>query len=210
MYCSEFSGPRQSLKNTGSKWTFYSQPQGRNAEAAWRRATWPAVKSFPEAIPLALRQLRRIEWNLIWKAAAVPLEAQRMSLRTEKELISLTLDTACSHWRAQPSLWTCIWESCSCCSCCSVSQSCPTLCDPVDCSTPGFPVLHHLPELAQTHIRWLGDAIQPSHPLSPPSPAFSLSQHQGLFQWVGSSHQVAKVLELQHQSFQWIFWIDFL
>ena len=79
------------------------------------------------------------------------------------------------------------------------------LCEPMNCSTPGFPVLHHLPELTQTYVLWVSDAIQPSHPLLPPSPlAFSLSQHQGLFQQVGSSHQVAKVLErqLQHQSFQ--------
>ena len=96
--------------------------------------------------------------------------------------------------------------------CCSVTQSCPTLHSPMDCSTPGFFVLHHLPELAQTHVHWVGDAIQPSHPLSSPSPAFTLSQHQGLFQWVSSWQQVAKVLELQfqHQSFQWIFRIDFL
>ena len=76
-----------------------------------------------------------------------------------------------------------------------MAQLCPTLCDPMDCSTPGFPVLHHLSELAQTHIHWIGDAIQPSHPLSSPSsPAFNLCQDQGLFQWVGSLHQVAKVL----------------
>ena len=69
------------------------------------------------------------------------------------------------------------------------------LCNPIYCSTPGFPVLHHLPELAQTHVHQVGDAIQPSHPLPSPSPpAFSLSQHQGLFQWVSSSHQVAKVI----------------
>ena len=94
----------------------------------------------------------------------------------------------------------------------SVPQSCPTLCDPMDCSTPGFPVYYQLPELAQTHVHWVGDAIQPSHPLLSPSPAQNLSQHQGLFQWVTSSHQVAKVLEfqLQHQSFQWIFRTDFL
>ena len=77
----------------------------------------------------------------------------------------------------------------------------------------GLPVLHHLLQLAQTHVHWVSDAIQPSHPLSSPSPsAFNLSQHQGLFQWVSSLHQVAKVLEfqLQHQSFQWIFRTDFL
>ena len=95
----------------------------------------------------------------------------------------------------------------------SVAQSCLTLCDPMDCSMPGFPVHQQLPELAQTYVHWVGDAIQPSHPLSSPSPpAFNLSQHQGLFQWVTSAHQVAKVLEfqLQHRSFQWIFRTDFL
>ena len=95
----------------------------------------------------------------------------------------------------------------------SVTQLCLTLCDPMDCSMPGFPIHHQLLELIQTHVHRVGDAIQPSHPLSSPSPpAFNLSQHQGLFQWVRSSHQVDKVLEfqLQHQSFQWIFRTDFL
>ena len=94
-----------------------------------------------------------------------------------------------------------------------VAQSCLTLCDPVDCSTQGFAVLHCLPELAQTHVHLVGNAIQPSHPLSSPfPPAFNLSQHQGLFQWVSSSNQVAKLLELQlqHQSSQWIFRTDIL
>ena len=80
--------------------------------------------------------------------------------------------------------------------CCSVAQSCPAPCDPMDSSTPGLPVLHHLLEFAQIHVHWL-DAIQPSRPLLPTSPAFNLSQHQGLYQWVGSLRQVAKVLELQ-------------
>ena len=84
--------------------------------------------------------------------------------------------------------------------CCSVVQSSPTLCDPTDCSTPGFPVLHHLLELAQTHVHWVSDAILPSHPLSSPSPsAFNFSKHQGLFSWVSSLHQVATVLELELQ-----------
>ena len=91
---------------------------------------------------------------------------------------------------------------------CSVSQSCLTLCKLMDCSTPGFPVLHHLPELDETHVHWVGVSIQPSHPWPSPSPpAFNLSQHQGPFQWVGSSHQIVKVpeLQLQHQFLQWIF-----
>ena len=88
----------------------------------------------------------------------------------------------------------------------SVAQLCPTLCDPMNHRTSGFLVHHQLPEFTQTHIHWVGDAIQPSNlMLSPSPPAFNLSQHQGLFKWVSSLHQVAKVLEfqLQHQSFQW-------
>ena len=88
----------------------------------------------------------------------------------------------------------------------SVTQSCPTLCDPMNCSTPRLPVHHQLLEFTQTHVHRVGDAIQPSHPLSSPSPpAPNPSQHQGLFQWVSSLHEVAEVLEfqLQHQSFQW-------
>ena len=88
----------------------------------------------------------------------------------------------------------------------SLAQLCPTLCNPMNCSMPGLPVRHQLPEFTQTHAHQVGDAIQPSHPLSslsPPAP--NPSQHQSLFQWVNSSHEVAKVLEfqLQHQSFQW-------
>ena len=95
----------------------------------------------------------------------------------------------------------------------SVAQLCLTLCDPMDCSTPGLPVHHQLAEFTQTHVHRVGDAIQPSHPLlSPYHTAFNLSQHQGLFKWVSFVHQVAKVLEfqLQRQSFQWIFRTDFL
>ena len=88
----------------------------------------------------------------------------------------------------------------------SITQLCPSLCNPMNCSIPGLPVHHQLPEFTQTHVRRVGDAIQPSHPLSSPSPPVpNPSQHQGLFQWVNSSHEVAKVLEFQpqHQSFQW-------
>ena len=80
----------------------------------------------------------------------------------------------------------------------------------MDCSMPGFSVYHQFPKLAQIHVHQVSDAIQPSHPLSSPSPpAFNLAQHQDLFQWISSSHQVAKVLELQHQYFQWLFRVDF-
>ena len=87
-----------------------------------------------------------------------------------------------------------------------VAQSCPTLYDPMDCSTPGFPIHHQLLELVQTHFHRVGDAIQPSHPPL----AFNPSQRQGLFKWLSFSHEVTKVLvlQLQHQSFQWIFRTD--
>ena len=93
-----------------------------------------------------------------------------------------------------------------------VAQSCPILCNSMDSSTPGLPIHHQLPEFTQTQVHWVRDTIQPSHPLLSPSPlVLNLSQNQSLFQWVGSSHQVAKVLEfqLQHQSSQWIFRVDF-
>ena len=95
----------------------------------------------------------------------------------------------------------------------SIAQSCLTLCDPMNHSMPGLPVHHQLLDFTQTHVHQVGDAIQPSHPLlSPSPPASNPSQHQGLFQWVTSSHEVAKVLEfqLQYQSFQWTLRTDLL
>ena len=102
----------------------------------------------------------------------------------------------------------------------SVAQSCPTLCDPMDYSTPGLPVCHQLQEFTQTHVHWVRDAIQPSYSLLSPSPTFNPSQYQNLLNWFSSSHQVAKILDfqLQYQSFQWIFrnnffridWLDLL
>ena len=99
--------------------------------------------------------------------------------------------------------------------CCSstVAKLCLTFCNPMDCSMPGSSVLHYLPEFAQIHVHWISNPIQPSHPLPPPSTfTFSVSQHQGLSPWVCFSHQVARVLELQlqHQSFRWVFGTDFL
>ena len=96
---------------------------------------------------------------------------------------------------------------------CSVTQSCLTLCDPMNRSMPGLPVHHQLLEFTQTHVHWVSDAIYSSHPLSSPSPpAFNFSQYQGLFKWVSFSHQVAKVLEfqLQHHTFQWTTRTDLL
>ena len=124
-------------------------------------------------------------------------------------------------WHIRILSWPTFWQQCGLCKgliniyfiqFSSVAQSCPTLCDPMDRSMPGLPVHHQLPELAQTHAHQVSDAIQPSHPLLSPSPVFNLSQHQDLFKWVSSSHQVAIVLELQlqRQFFQWIFRADFL
>ena len=97
----------------------------------------------------------------------------------------------CAKPRTHLNGWVGLVVSTFCC--CSAAQPCLTLCNPMDCSTPGFPVPHHLPEIAQTHVHWVSDAIQPSLPLSSPSPpAFNLSQHQGIFQWGSSSHQVPK------------------
>ena len=96
------------------------------------------------------------------------------------------------------------------CCCCLVAKSYLTLCDLMDYSMPSFPVPHHLLEFAQTHVHWVDDAMQPSHPLLPFSSFPWSFPASGSFPWVGSSHQVAKVLELQHQSFQWIFRVDFL
>ena len=90
--------------------------------------------------------------------------------------------------------WCTVWNSTFSFS--SVTQLRPTLCNPMDCSMPGFPFHHQLPELAQIHVHWVSDAIQASHPPSPPSSVLNLSQHQGLFHWVSSLHHTAKVLEL--------------
>ena len=123
------------------------------------------------------------------------------------------LGPAPSRWAARVPIPGLNWQGSLKGWCCSVTMSCPTLWDPRDYSTPGFLVLHYNPDFIQIRVHWVSDAIQPSHPLlSPPLPAFSLSQLQSLFQWVDPLHQVAKVLELQlqHQSFQWIFRIDFL
>jgi len=112
----------------------------------------------------------------------------------------------CWNEFTRPVTLTCLMITISSVQFSSVSQLCPTLCDPMNSSMPGLPVHHQLLEFTQTHVHQVGDAIQPSHPLSSPSPpAPNPSQHQGFFQWVNSLHEVAKVLEsqLQHQSFQW-------
>ena len=130
-----------------------------------------------------------------WKGqyAAITISRQAVQRLPVHMTFDVTLPTkgsrpSSNHHCAGTSLRTSLTQQ----GCWSAGQSCPTLCDPMACSMPGFPVLHHLLEFAQTHIHWIGDAIQPSSPLSPLSPpVLNLSQHQGLFQWVGSSHQGA-------------------
>ena len=117
------------------------------------------------------------------------------------------------HWHWCPDTFAMSCLIFAVCCYCSITKLGTTLADPMDYSTPGFLVHHHLPKFAQTHVRGVGDATQPSHPLPPSSPfAVNLSQHQSLFQLVGSSHQVARLLELQlqHQSFEQIVTVDFL
>ena len=125
-------------------------------------------------------------------ASSVPLEASSTweSLDSGHVLTSPQLGPQ-SHLTS-PGKHKVLWPYLAWPYCCSFAKLCPTLCGSMDCSTPGFPVLHYLPKFAQTHVHWVSDAIQPSHPLFPPSPlAFNLSQQRGLSQWVGSLHQVA-------------------
>ena len=164
---------------------------------------------FPPAASLPLASLR-----LVGRTCLIGVTRFLSSLQ---KLMGLFFFQSCLHSSSVSSLFT-IFNVIS-----DVSNSfqfssvqlfsCVWLCNPMDRSTPGLPVHQQLPEFTQTHVHWVGDAIQPSHPLLSPSlPAFNLSQHQGLFRWVSSLHQVAKVLEfqLQHQSFQWLFRTDLL
>ena len=114
-----------------------------------------------------------------------------------KRYLKITHTCSNAMWYLLREIFDFVIESLSSVQFSLVTQSCPTLCDPMNHSTPGLPVHHQLLEFTQTHVRWVSDAIQPSHPLSSPSPpAPNPSQHQSLFQWVNSSHEVAKVLEL--------------
>ena len=135
----------------------------------------------------------------------IDLQRRTQSHNKESNLPHLPLTwcpvdlSECLYYCFQPVLWVFSFQFSS------VAQLCPTLCNPMNHSAPGLPIHQQLPESTQTHVHWVGDAIQPSHPLSSPSPpALNLSHHQGLFKWVSSFHLVAKVLEfpLQHQSFQ--------
>ena len=145
------------------------------------------------------------ESNMIWCFSSIFLAANII-----REWWCYSLKSLAEQWMLE--WWESVhWKYLLVTCCCLVTKSCPTLCSPMDCSTQGLSVLHYLLEFVQTHVHWVSDANQPSHPLPPSSPfAFNPSQHLGLLQWVPSSHQVAKVLELQHQSYQWILKINFL
>ena len=160
-------------------------------------------------------------WNSSYSMLRTPIskdELNRFPLKNSSTAISELGPSVCLQAGTSRFAW-CLAEGeaggwTACVSGLSSVAQCLTLCNPMDCGTPGFPVhLQQLLEFTQTHVQRVGNAIQPSHPLlSPSPPTFNLSQHQGLFQWVSSSHQVAKILEFQfqHQSFQWIFRTDFL
>ena len=141
--------------------------------------------------------MKQLSLKLAWWRAFCYLRISNLSLQSIRSCLTFFALYMQGLLPIKPYLQ--LTKSCFCC-CCSVAKSCLTLCDPMDCSKLGSSVLHCLPEFTQIHVHWVSDAIQPSHPLLPLPPlAFSLSQHQGLFQRLGSFHQVAKVLELQLQ-----------
>ena len=189
--CYPFSSCLQSFPASGSfpmSWPFASGGQSIGASA------------LASVLPTNIQG-----WFLLGLTGLISLQSKGFS-----RVFSSTIVQKHQFFSAQPSLWSNSHiHTCQAVS--SVAQLCLTLFDPMDCRKPGFPAHHQLLELTQTHVHWIGDAIQPSHPLSSPSPpALNLSQHQSLFQWVSSSHQVAKELEFQLQPFQRIFKTDFL
>ena len=171
--------------------------------AMWE--TW--VQSLGQEDPLEKEMATHfstLAWKITWTEKPVRLQSMG-SQRVGHDWTTLRSFMLVEHEIRQ-----CMWKSTVSLSVqfSSVAQSCPTLCDPMICSTPDLPVHHQLPEFTQTHMHQVGDAIQPSHSLlSPSPPPPNPSQHQGLFQWVDSLHEVAKVLEFQrqHQSLKSIY-----
>ena len=149
----------------------------------------PNDYSLPGSSIHAISQARILEWLAIFLLQGIfPTQGSNLNLLHWQFLYRWALASP-----KQLLAWTKINLQFS-----SVTRSCPSLCDPMNCSTSGLPVHHQLLEFTQTHVHQIGDAIQLSHPLSSPSPpAPNPSQHQSLFQWVNSSHEVAKVLEFQ-------------
>ena len=145
---------------------------------------------------LAQQGWRRVWWQMVGRELVCSHDSETLATKTPSMTLGLWLNLCLN----KPTMKDILGRTCY-----PVAKSCLTLCDPMDCSPPGFPVLLHLLELAQTHVHWINDPIQPSHPLSPSSPpALNLSQHQGLFQWISSSPQLAKVLEqLGKSEYNW-------
>ena len=165
-----------------------------------RRQLWSCSVMCDSAIPwtIAYQALPSVEFSKqeYWSGLPFPSPGDLPDLGIKPRSPSLKADSLPSETPGKPHIYMTMYKIDNQFS--SVAQSCLTLCDPMNCSTPGLPVHHQLPEFTQTHVHWVSDAIQPSHPLSSPSPpAPNPSQHQGLFQWINSSHEVAKVLEFQ-------------
>ena len=190
---------RPSTNNTPKRCPFHYR--GLKCKSRKSRDTWNNRQNWPWSIKWSRAKANRVLPRECTGDSKHPLPM------TQKKTIHLDI----TRWSIPKSDWSHslqskmekLWHSVQFSS---VTQSCLTLCYHMDCSMPGLPVYHQLPEFTQTHVHRVADAIQPPHPLlSPFPPAFNLSQHQGLFQWVSSLHQVAKVLEfeLQRQSFQW-------
>ena len=161
----------------------------QSTDVSWVLPVWPTLLQMPE-IYWWTGQMKSLAWCRYLSVLLILCPTHQTS---SPLCIQQLTSVVCITWALHP-----LAPSINCSCCCSVAKSCLTLSDPMDCSMPDFPDLHYLPEFAQTHVHWVSDATQSSHSLSPSSPlALCLSQHQGLFQWVGSSHQVVKVLELQ-------------
>ena len=141
--------------------------------------------------PFTVMNVEENDGRICWGTQHIHITASLCAMLVKKTRLKSTV------YYLQPQRSQCLPHSVFLTPRCSVTKLCLTLCKPMDCGMPGFPVLRYLLEFAQTHVHWVGDAIQPFHPLPPPSPpALSLSQHQGLCQWLASLHHVAKVLEL--------------
>ena len=169
-------------------YTLHELPQGVSSNESACNAR--EVGSIPELGRSPGGEHETYSGILTWR---IPWTEKPGGLHTVHRIAKIRQD-----WRDWAGTYACMY--CKSVQFSSVAQLCPTLCDPMNCSTLGLPVHHQLPESTQTHVHWVDDAIQPSHPLSSPSPpALNLPQHQGLFQWVSSSYQVAKVLEFQLQ-----------